>query len=187
MRIVSEVLNLTALTTRWMIVCFVSLFVLGGLAHGQTTTPCACGAPTPVSSYLPTQWIGIGSGYNPAGSPKFNGWASYATLVSPTQQAYSYSSYDVVRSGKTVTASARTGVALVVRQYTYKKLHLFLLGLGTAGVATTNNAITGSFTGGGLGVVKFGQASYTFEAGARVQKSGSVDVKVYEIGFGRTF
>lgn len=152
---------------------------------GQGTAPCSC-ASAPAAMTLPGSWVGAGAGYSSSNSPKFNAWGSYAKLISAAQMAYSYSSYDVIKTNKGITTSTRSGVAMVLKTYTFKNLHMFVLGLGTAGVATVSNTITGSFAGGGLGVIKFGKTNYTFEVGLREQKS-VVTVRVFEMGFGRTF
>lgn len=134
---------------------------------------------TGMQQLLPSNWVGAGASYNATGSPKVAGWISSAVLVSQSQMLYSYSTYDIIFSAKGVpTSAARTGFATIVRSFGRS---WYILGFGTAGVATTAAATTGSFSGGGMLVYRF-KKNYTAEAGIRAVTGATT--RVIEWGFG---
>lgn len=131
---------------------------------------------------LPASWVGTGASWNPSGSPKWTGWVSLATLINASQALYSYSSYDIVFTAKGVpTATARTGLATVVRNF---GKNWYILGLATAGVATTGSATTASFAGGGMLVYKF-KGNYTADVEFGAQTGATT--RTIRVGFGRSW
>jgi hypothetical protein len=151
---------------RWSIV--VGALVVGACAGAQT---------------IPSNWVGVGAGYNPTGSPKVTAWTSLAIVVNEGSQLYSYSTYDVIpQRGAVPVTSLRTGVATVLRRFGPS---LYLLGFATVGAATSSTATTGSVSGGGILLYQF-KPGWTVEGGVRAV-NGSATGKVFEVGFGRTF
>lgn len=130
---------------------------------------------------IPTNWVGLGGGYNASGSPKVTAWASLAILVNESSQVYSYSTYDVrpQRGGVPVT-SVRTGAATVLRRF---GASVYLLGFATLGASTSSSATTGSVSGGGILVYRFAPG-WTAECAVRAVNGTG---RVVEFGFGRTF
>ena len=150
-----------------------TIFLLACSAWGQATP-----------STPPANWYGAGGSWNGQAA----GWASYAHLLSSSQQIYSFTTWDITRTKANpyVTSSARTGLAMVFRTIG----PVTILGLTTAGVATSSTSTSGSFSGGGLGVIKIANTSWTVLLGARVDKSSATQTgsqMVYEIGMGRTW
>lgn len=130
---------------------------------------------------LPNNWFGAGGGYNPSGSPKGTGWASFAVLANRTSQVYSYSTYDIIpQKGKIPTTSVRTGAATVLREFG----PVYILGFMTVGATVSSTSTTGSLSGGGL-VLYQSKKGWTVELGVRAV-TGAVN-RVFEGGFGRTF
>jgi hypothetical protein len=136
---------------------------------------------------LPQNWAGAGGAFTPATSPQAAGWASYATLISQTTQAYSFTSHDIFLSANlphTVLSSVRTGIALVMR----RAGPLTVLGLGDAGVAAGGTSAGGAYSGGGIGILQIGKTSWTLCAAVRVVKTTIGGTQnVYEFGLGRLF
>ena len=106
-----------------------------------------------------------------------------AILANATQKLYSFSTYDIIPQHNSVPlTSVRTGAATILRQIG----HVYVLGMGTVGVAQSGTSVTSAFAGGGLVVYRW-SSGLTFEVGARLVKAGSASPAVYEVGFGRTF
>jgi hypothetical protein len=161
---------------------FAMFFALSSIAIAQTV-------PLP-------NWAGMGAAYGPSGSPKTGGWAALALPVSQSQSLYSYSLYSAVPVKGTVpTISTTTGLATVLRTYKVSDRGLiYVLGLVTAGVATTSTATgvgvfsaatVGAFSGGGLAIWKFPNG-ITLEAGATADKAGPTSAS-YKLGLGKTW
>ena len=134
---------------------------------------------------LPSTWAGGGAAYSPGGSPKVAGWASIATLVAKTQQVYSFTSVDITPLAghfSPTQMSLRTGVATPLRTFG----PLTILGLADAGLASTGTATSGAYSGGGIAVWRLAN-NWTVEAGARLVKSGSATIVVWEVGPGRVW
>ncbi len=146
--------------------------------------PTPASTPAVVTAPLPGNWAGLGAGYNPAGSPKATGWASFATIISQSQKIYSYTTYDAVPQKNAVpVTSARTGFATVVRTFGPR---LYLLAFGTAGVSQTATATQGTFSGGGMLFYVF-SAGWTIEAGVRGASGSLASNPIAEVGFGRAW
>ena len=136
------------------------------------------GAQSVPASALPQNWAGAGASFT---NPGFSGWISMAKLISASNGLYSYSSYDAIaKPGALPTLAARSGLASKVFSYG----NFFVLGFGTAGVAQTSSAITGSFSGGGMAFYKL-KSGLTIELGARVV-NGTAS-RVYEFGLGKAW
>lgn len=162
-------------------------FLLAGTALSQQLPPVPISPPNTtgvqVMTSLPANWYGAGAAYNPAGSPKVTGWASYAHLMVASQALYTYTTYDILfNKGNIPTTSTRTGLATVVRTFGPS---FFVLGFGTAGVSQTTTAVQGTFSGGGMLIYKLPK-SWTFGAGYRAV-SGSAAGRILEWGFGKTW
>lgn len=129
-------------------------------------------------------WVGLNAEYNPAGSPKAAGSASYAKCAVSSQGLYSYSTYEATPvKGRVPALSTRTGAAIVMRSF---GPNIFLVALATAGMAQTSTATTGAFSGGGLLFLRF-HTDWTFQLGARIVSAGGVNSPIYEGGFGKSF
>lgn len=148
-----------------------------------TATP----IPTPHAEIcpLPANWAGVGAAYNSYAAPNIAGWASEASLISCSGQVYSFSSWDITSARTkpfTAQTSARTGIALVVRQFG----PVYILGLGDAGVAAAASNLSGAFSGGGMGFVRLGKTNWTINVGARLLHTGIAgNETIYEFGLGR--
>jgi len=117
-------------------------------------------------------WAGAGFEYQSA-SPHWSGWGAMAVPVSQTAQVYSFSLQQAIPiKGKVPTLSTTTGLAPIVRSFP-TKAHgtLYVVGIGTAGVATTITSVTGAFAGGGGGLFKF-PSGFTLEVFAIQNKAG---------------
>lgn len=153
---------------------FLAALLFACVAHAQTV---------PASAPTLNNWCGAGAGYSSDGSPKTTGWISCGILANASQKIYSQWAYDIIPQKHGVPlASARTGAGTILRQVG----NLYIVGLGTLGVAQTGSAVTSAFSGGGLAIYKFPN-NWTVEAGARIVKAGSASPAVYEVGFGRAW
>jgi hypothetical protein len=134
---------------------------------------CVAQSPTPAPSSGLDNWAGVGSLYNSAYSPHYSGFAALALPVSSAAQAYSFTLYQAVPvAGKTPTISTTTGVATILRTIKIQSSTLFLVGLATAGVATSSTATTGAFAGGGGAFLRFA-TGFTCELVAIQNKAAS--------------
>lgn len=138
---------------------------------------------------LPQNWAGAGTAYNSESRPAVAGWFSYATSISQKAQLYSFTSHDVfVSSAKpyTVQTSVRSGLATVVRTLG----PVIVLGFCDAGFAAGGTNVGGSFSGGGIGIIRLGKTDWTIALAARVVKSSinsTGNQTVYELGLGKQF
>ena len=134
---------------------------------------CVAQSPAPAQSSSLDNWAGVGSIYNSAYSPHFSGWAALALPVSTTAQTYSFTLYQAVPvAGKTPTISTTTGAATILRTIKIQDGALYLIGLATAGVATSSTATTGAFAGGGGAFLKFA-TGFTLELVAIQNKAAA--------------
>lgn len=155
-----------------------------GLHAQAPVSPVPPTSASGTAALLPSNWAGLGGGYNPTGSPKATGWASFATIVSQQQKIYSYTTYDAVPQKNAVpVTSARTGFATVVRTFGPR---LYLLAFGTAGVSQNATATQGTFSGGGMLFYLF-KNGFTIEAGMRGASGSVAQNPIYEAGIGRAW
>lgn len=146
------------------------LLFWAGLALAQTTTP----ATTPPAT--PQTWVGAGISYG----PHWQGWASFATLVNKTTQAYSYTTMDFTPRTSSVTQSSmRTGLATPI----FKFGNAILFGLADVGVASAGTTTTGALSGRGMLIIPIGK--WTISIGGGALKAGSVSQIIWELGPGR--
>jgi hypothetical protein len=110
--------------------------------------------------------------YASSNSPHFSGWAALALPVSQSAQAYSFTLYQAIPAGKSVTVSTTTGLGTILRTLPTKRGTLYLIGVATAGAATTSTATTGAFAGGGFAVFRFAHG-LTIEIGGLQNKAGA--------------
>jgi hypothetical protein len=157
------------------------LVAISGWAQAPSVTP-------PVVQTLPSNWIGLGAGYNTYARPQVNGWMSYGSLL--TEKAggiYSFTTEDITSAHThpfTVQTSIRTGFATIVKRIG----PIYILGLLDGGAAMSSVSFGGAFSGGGISMVKLGHSNWTLAIGARVLKvSNGVSQTIYEIGLGHLY
>lgn len=135
------------------------------------------------ASALPESWVGAGATYDTRAA----GYLTYAKLLSQSQQAYSYSTYQVSRAGGKITTTTDTGAALVLRHWSLGSLGaVYTLAFGTAGLGASTTAHM-SLSAGGVGLWRIAKSDWTFQVSARAQRIGTISVNVYSAGFGRVF
>jgi hypothetical protein len=114
--------------------------------------------PLCAQAALPSNYIGIGFGYNGGTVPNYNVTATFATMIAKSSPAiYSYTSTDY-SSARTkpfsVKSSLRTGPALMIHNWQY----FAILEMLTAGAAGGNNGgVYPSIGIGGIVVLKLPQ------------------------------
>lgn len=120
------------------------------------------------------------SGYTTT-QPKPTGGAIVATEVSSAQGVWSFSETDFLLVNKTIQTSARTGIAIHMRDFN----NIALFALADGGVATNGVSAGSAFAGGGFltGVIdKAGM--WRWEAGYRIISSNTSGTEhVIEFGF----
>jgi hypothetical protein len=141
-------------------------------------------ASTPVP---PSNFIGAGAAYNPAGSPKTTGWASWGKLIDAKSESYFFTTEDaiVVRTPSyAIQTSVRVGVASLLKQFGPVKIY----GIVDGGGATVGTTSGGAASGGGIAELPIGKTTYHFMAGFRILKTSLPGTpKLYEIGFLKSF
>jgi hypothetical protein len=131
---------------------------------------------------IPNNWGGCGAAYN---GSRVSNWCSVAVLVAPSQQLYSYTTYDVAIAHGVPTTSVRTGFAPILRHYTLgKNWDLALIGMATMGTSQTAVNLFGSLSGGGQLMIRYHQR-VTFQLGVR-QATGPAPGPYIEAGIGLT-
>jgi hypothetical protein len=152
-------------------------------ATASISTPSSISPSIP----LPQNFAGAGAAYNPIGSPKTTGWASWGRLIDAKSESYVFTTEDaiLVRTGSTfsVQTSLRVGLATKLKQFGPLKV----FGIMDGGGATTGLTTGGAASGGGIAEVQIKQSHYHIAVGFRIIKtnvSGGTP-KMYEIGFFR--
>jgi hypothetical protein len=104
-------------------------------------------------SNQPSNYAGIGAGYNGGTTPNLNVTASFATLITRSGEFYSFTSGDYY-SARTrpfsVNSSLRTGIAMVVRTWS----HFTIMEMFNAGAAGGSGGIVPSLGVGAIGVLR---------------------------------
>ncbi len=153
----------------------------------------ALAAACSAQSNLPANWAAMGASYNSVSKPPLAGWFAYAHLISESAQLYSYSAHDVFLSPTkpyTIMSSIRSGLATPLRTIgNCTGTCLMALGLGEAGMAAGGTSLAGAFSGGGVGILKFGKTHWTLAIGGQMLKvAGGVGSQTLIFaGFGRAF
>jgi hypothetical protein len=159
------------------------LLVVAVTARCQTPTPTPVPTPAPANT-LPSQLVFGAASYTDQPGEKWAGTLSYASRVSTTAQAYSYTSWDIgitrVAGKATFSNSTRTGGAVLLRQFG----NVYIFALGTAGITTVNAAVSASGSFGALFAYK--QTSWKFFPWADIQKSNTTGT-TGRIGAGYTW
>jgi len=163
------------------------LVVMSALAFGQaSTTP-----PTTTTlnvSVLPDNFVAMGAMYNPSGSARYTGWATYAHMLDRPSGTYFFTTEDVIPVTKTkpytVQTSARVGIGTLMKQFGQIRLWAIVDGGG---------ATTGIQSGGAAG----GRTCLTFPVRKAYSMLGCYGVvisnivpgtpKVIELGFGKSW
>jgi hypothetical protein len=155
-----------------------SSLLLAAIACGQQATNLS----------LPAHWAGSIAGYSADSAPRLTPSISYAYLLSSSAQVYSFSTYDVIMMAKKLpTFSLRTGVATPIRQFAVGKNDVTILGIATGGVAQGQTSVTGAFSGGGLGLLRFKNTGFTLGLEVRFVKAAAISSKVYGFVLGRAW
>jgi hypothetical protein len=142
----------------------------------------------PVTVAPPVNFAGVGGLYNPSGSPRMTGWATYAKLVDAKSESYFFSTEDAfVSSGTspfTITVSGRVGLATKLKEIGPVKV----FGIVDGGGATAGSASGAAASGGGIAVIKL-KGSYSLILGYRalVLQGQAGTPKLYELGFGKAW
>jgi hypothetical protein len=135
---------------------------------------------------LPTNYVGIGAGYNGGTIPNLNVTASFATLITKSAGLYSFTSGDYY-SARTkpygVTSSLRTGIAMVLRNWQRFTI-LEMFNAGAAGVSA--GGIAPSLGIGAIGALKlpggWALAIDIHEADAIANKQAWTLQSVFQVG-----
>jgi hypothetical protein len=136
-----------------------------GADAGGAPPPAQPPAPLAQSAQLlPQNWFGSGLTYSTTYSPKhFEGFYSYATLMSQSSGCYSYTTADI---GRAITME--TGISCLLRQVG----PFYLFGFGTGGGTTATPAASLSLAYGGLLVYKM-KSGVTIEASVKEISPGA--------------
>jgi hypothetical protein len=170
----------------WMFL--LCLPMIGQTLPNPSTNPSPSPNPPATAPPPPQNFVGVGYLYNPSGSPKSTGWASYGKLIDPKSTSYFFTTEDAIMV-RTPTlqlqTSARVGVATLMK--TLGPVQIF--GIVDGGGATTGTASGGAASGGGLAQIPIGKSHYHFAAGFRIFKTStsSGTPKAYEFGFFKDF
>lgn len=101
----------------------------------------------------PSNYVGVGAGFNGGTTPNLNVTATFATLITKSGGLYSFTSADYY-SARTkpfsVTSSLRTGIAMVVRSWS----RFTLLEMFNAGAAGGAGGVAPSLGVGAIGMVR---------------------------------
>lgn len=109
-----------------------------------------CSAQT-ATTPLPSGFAAAGMSYNSKSTPQIGGWVSAAYLMTKTGGGtYNYSTSDITAVNGKATASMRTGVAQLLRQY--RRGSISVLALAEVGVAASGSSTGAAVTVGGVGV-----------------------------------
>jgi hypothetical protein len=100
----------------------------------------------------PSNYMGVGAGYNGGSAPNLNVTATYATLIGKSNNLYSFTSADYFTARTrpfSVTSSVRTGIAMAIRSWS----HFTLLEMFNAGAADGPSGVMPSLGTGAIGMV----------------------------------
>lgn len=172
-----------------IILSFLATAALLAQTKAPVPAPVAAAAPA-----LPNNWYGAFASYNSTASPGIAAGFTEASLMSSTQQLYSYSTYDItlIKQPKgsaqayTYQSSPRTGMAVILKSF--GRLHI--IGFGNIGVATTGSNASFASSGGGLALLELGKSKkWDLFGGFHVLNTGALGgtINVPEFGIGRSF
>lgn len=150
------------------------LFVVSALAFGQSSTP------------LPTNFMAMGTMYNPSGKVQYTGWVTYAHLLDTKSATYFFTTEDVIPTTRpfTLQTSARVGFGTLLKEY--GKLRLWAIVDG--GGATTGTQAGGAASGRTCVTYPFKKDLYGVGCyGIVVSNIVPGTPKVYEGGIGRSW
>jgi hypothetical protein len=145
-------------------------------------------SPTPVTTLLkqalPSLLL-VGGEYGTSTSPHFSGFMALGLPVLTSAGLYSYSMYQgLIVNGK-LTTSTTTGMADDLKTFCNKTGCAVLIGIGTAGVATSSTASL-ALSGGGGGLFRFNDGWAVGIFGLE-NTAGGVNKPSLLLGFGRTW
>lgn len=167
---------------------FLGMIVVSALAFGQaSTTPPATASVNVVQ--LPDNFAAAGAMYNPSGSSKYTGWATYAHLIDRASGTYFFSTEDVIpvslKRPYTVQTSVRVGVGTLMKQFGQVRLW----GIVDGGGATTGTKSGGAAGGRSCLTVPIRKTAYSLLGCYGVVISNIVPgtPKVIELGIGKSW
>jgi len=156
------------------------------MAFGQaSTTP-----PTPVTEtvqILPDNFAGAGALYNPKGSSKYTGWATYAHILDQKSGTYFFTTEDVIplKSPVSLQTSARVGIGTLMKQFG----QIRVWGIVDGGGATSGTQSGGAASGRTCVTIPWRKTAYSAIGCYGVVVSNIVPgtPKVIELGFGKSW
>lgn len=110
---------------------------------------CQTPGPQLAAKALPSVFL-VGGEYSSTSSPHFSGFAALAVPVSNSLGMYSYSQYQSLFVKNKITTSTTTGIADDLKTVCFKGGCAVLVGLASAGAATSTTTQAAFSGGGGL-------------------------------------
>jgi hypothetical protein len=142
----------------------------------------------PVTAAPPATFVGAGALYNPSGTPRVTGWATYAKLVDAKSQSYFFTTEDAfvskLNGSYTTTVSGRVGMATLIKAL--GPVQVF--GIVDGGGATAGTVSGAAASGGGIAMIKVKSDYYLMLGYRALLLQGQAGTpKLYEIGFGKAW
>lgn len=141
---------------------------------------------------LPT-WAGSGGEYTGAASPHWSGWGAFATPVSTSLGAYSFTLEQAILQGGKIVTVLTTGIDDILKTLSLKTGEWTLHAIASIGGASTPTASVGALANGGGLMYRFKEklgiipAGFTFEAFVLETKAGAPAKPSVLIGGGWTW
>lgn len=155
-------------------------------ALSDVSVPVAVTAPPAATTVAtPANFAGAGVLYNPSGSPRVTGWATFAKLLDAKSETYLFTTEDAfVASGTkpfTITTSVRAGFATKLKEIGRVKV----FGIVDGGGATAGSASGAAASGGGIATIRAKGNMYIMLGYRALMLQGqSGTPKLYEGGLG---
>jgi len=160
--------------------------VLSAMVFGQASTTPAVTQPATVE-ILPQNFAAAGAMYNPSGSSKYTGWATYAHLLDQKSGTYFFSTEDVIpiKNPISLQTSARVGIGTLLKQFG----QIRLWGVVDGGGATSGTKSGGAASGRTCVTVPYRKTAFSAIGCYGVVVSNIVPgtPKVIELGFGKSW
>lgn len=141
----------------------------------------------PVVPVPPANFAGAGALYNPSGTPRVTGWATWAKLVDAKSESYFFTTEDAFVQGLkpfAITTSVRVGLATKIKEIGPVKV----FGIVDGGGATSGATSGAAASGGGIATIKVKGAYYLMLGYRAIMLQGQAGTpKLYEIGLGKAW
>lgn len=160
--------------------------VLSALAFGQASTTPPAHTVTNVQA-LPDNFVAAGAMYNPSGSSRYTGWATYAHLLDQKSGTYFFTTEDVIplKNPVGLQTSVRAGIGTLMKQFGQVRVWAVV----DSGGATTGTQSGGAASGRTCVTVPYRKTAYSAIGCYGIVVSNVVPgtPKVIEIGFGKSW